>query len=110
MKLRHWYLTRGLAKPVLDNLFCVEEKPPPASGVPNSSSPPNGTNGTVPSSEAPNSSAPPSSPPKAPPSSSGDPHLVNIRGQRFDIYKVGQIEFLRVPKKAEKEQANFTAV
>jgi len=36
--------------------------------------------------------------------------LVNIRGQRFDIYKVGQIEFLRVPKKAQKEQANFTVV
>merc|ERR1712232_1129876 len=35
---------------------------------------------------------------------------VNIRGERFDIYKVGQIEFLRVPKKAQKEQANFTAV
>jgi len=47
---------------------------------------------------------------EAPPSASGDPHLVNIRGQRFDIYKVGQVEFLRVPYLSKNEQANFTAL
>lgn len=29
---------------------------------------------------------------KPPPSASGDPHLINILGERFDIFKVGQIE------------------
>jgi len=62
------------------------------------------TNTTKPLSSGPPSSA------KAPPSASGDPHLVNIRGERFDIYKVGQVEFLRVPYQSKKELANFTAL
>jgi len=40
---------------------------------------------------------PPVSEPIAPPQASGDPHLTNTRGEKFDIYKSGQMEFLRVP-------------
>merc|ERR1719343_581144 len=32
-----------------------------------------------------------------PPSANSDPHLVNIRGERFDVFKTGQLEFLRIP-------------
>jgi len=49
---------------------------------------------------APLPTGPPTTPfPKAPlpASATGDPHLMNTRGEKFDIYKSGQMEFLRVP-------------
>jgi hypothetical protein len=49
-------------------------------------------------------------PPPTPytPSASGDPHLINIRGERFNIMKSGQMEFLRVPYESASEKANLT--
>jgi hypothetical protein len=41
-------------------------------------------------------------------SASGDPHLINTRGERFDIFKTGQMEFLRVPYESVSGSANFT--
>jgi len=73
--------------------------PEPVSEQPVNSSEP----GTEPVSE-PNSSEPASEPASA----SGDPHLINTRGERFDIFKTGQIEFLRVPYDSVSGNANFT--
>jgi len=47
-------------------------------------------------------------PPPYDPSASGDPHLINIRGERFNIMKTGQMEFLRVPYESASETANLT--
>jgi hypothetical protein len=43
-------------------------------------------------------------------SASGDPHLSNTRGERFDIYKSGRMEFLRVPYDSAAIDANFTVL
>jgi len=43
-------------------------------------------------------------------SASGDPHLTNTRGERFDIFKSGQMEFLRVPYESVTKNANFTVL
>jgi len=40
-------------------------------------------------------------------SSSGDPHMINIKGDAFDIYRTGVWEFLRVPREATSNIADF---
>ena len=43
-------------------------------------------------------------------SGTGDPHRINTRGQSFDVYKTGQMEFLRVPSESTTEGAKLTAL
>jgi len=87
---------------------------------PNSSDPipqPVSVNSSQPQPVSVNSSQPASEPaseplsepvsPKAA-SASGDPHVINTRGERFDIFKTGQMEFLRVPYESVSGNANFT--
>jgi hypothetical protein len=38
----------------------------------------------------------------------GDPHMTNILGQRFNVFKVGRLEFLRVPFQSRPVEANLT--
>jgi len=42
-------------------------------------------------------------------SASGDPHMTNTRGEKFDIYESGQLEYLRASHKSATEAHNFTA-
>jgi len=44
------------------------------------------------------------------PSAVGDPHLINSRGEHFNIVKTGQMEFLRVPYESKAAKADFTAI
>jgi len=44
------------------------------------------------------------------PSATGDPHLINSRGEHFNIFKTGQMEFLRVPYESVAAKADFTAL
>jgi len=44
------------------------------------------------------------------PSAVGDPHLINSRGEHFNIFKTGQMEFLRVPYESKAAKADFTAI
>jgi len=112
------YFTRNVPRDERDRTFCaVPGAPLPGSQAPGANESEPGseplpseeptTTTTTPAPESSPVSSPPSSPPK--PSASGDPHLVNIRGERFDIYKLGQVEFLRVPYQSSKQEANFTA-
>jgi hypothetical protein len=39
---------------------------------------------------------------------SGDPHLVNTRGEHFSIFESGNVEFIRVPYELTTEEAEFT--
>jgi len=43
----------------------------------------------------------------SPVSSSGDPHMINIKGDAFDIYRPGVWEFLRVPLQASTSSADL---
>lgn len=43
-------------------------------------------------------------------SSSGDPHMINIRGDAFDLYRTGVFEFLKMPKNAVSHDVNFKLV
>lgn len=38
----------------------------------------------------------------------GDPHVTNIRGEKFNVFKTGHMEFLRVPFKSAYTDANLT--
>jgi hypothetical protein len=38
----------------------------------------------------------------------GDPHVTNIRGEKFNVFKVGHLEFLRVPLQSAYKDANLT--
>ena len=101
-----------MTKEEIDALFCVEPTPSPTPSPTESPTPsptPSPTEGVA---QDPEAGAEPTPLQTAPskPSASGDPHLVNLRGERFDIYKLGQLEFLRVPYQSKKDQANFTAV
>jgi len=40
-------------------------------------------------------------------SSSGDPHMVNVNGDAFDIYRTGVWEFLRIPREADSATADL---
>jgi hypothetical protein len=53
-------------------------------------------------------SSPTNSPTAATASAAGDPHLTNTRGQKFDLYKTGQMEFLRVPFASSGKNVNLT--
>ncbi|CAK0902528.1 unnamed protein product [Prorocentrum cordatum] len=53
-------------------------------------------------------SLPPPSPPASPATSvsgTGDPHLVNVHGQRFDLYQPGVHSLIRIPKSLQKRNA-----
>merc|ERR1712151_742526 len=82
----------------------------PASASPNASSAPNTS--AAPASASPAASAAPASasPAATAASASGDPHMSNTLGQRFDIYKSGQMEFLRVPFESASGKADFTVL
>jgi len=78
------------------------EGPPPANWTPSTTS----QAPSVP--KVPNATGEEGPPPDWKPSASGDPHLTNIHGQTFDINKVGQMEFLRVPLESAITKANLT--
>jgi len=44
---------------------------------------------------------------RPPVSSSGDPHMINIKGDAFDLYRPGVWEFLRVPLQASTNTAEL---
>merc|ERR1719270_3035760 len=60
--------------------------------------------------DSPTSSPTDSPAPTPSPSASAidDPHLTNMRGESFDLWRLGQVEFLRVPFDATKGSADFT--
>jgi hypothetical protein len=42
------------------------------------------------------------------PNGGGDPHMTNIRGQTYNLYKTGMVEFLRLPFESPSANANLT--
>jgi hypothetical protein len=66
--------------------------------------------------EAPTTQAPTAAPttdaptvePPTPATATGDPHLVNTRGEHFSIFESGNVEFIRVPYELTTEEAEFT--
>jgi hypothetical protein len=38
----------------------------------------------------------------------GDPHMINVKGEKFDLVRSGRIQLLRVPLEAVAEEANLT--
>jgi len=53
-------------------------------------------------------SAPPAVRSVADPSVLGDPHVWNVKGDKFDMVRPGPVEMLRLPKHALTNEANFT--
>jgi hypothetical protein len=52
--------------------------------------------------------APTTSPMDGDPSASGDPHMKNMLGDSFDIFRVGEAGFVRAPRSAEWNEAGLS--